>query len=121
MGWAGVWHAAVAQFFAEPPFVQIVIGLALAFAALSMLVGLGYVFRPAKPLLAAKPKAEPAAVEVPPTVLTSVTVVPAPQDVAPAPAPVAAVAKPNLRGRKILPPGLRDAPPRPSFRSVPRG
>jgi hypothetical protein len=49
MGWGAVWQLGLKQFAAETVEVQLVLGLALAFSVLMILVGLRHAFRPAGP------------------------------------------------------------------------
>jgi hypothetical protein len=49
MGWGAVWHAALAQFSAEPAEIRLTIIVAAAFAGLMILIGLRHAFRSAAP------------------------------------------------------------------------
>jgi membrane-associated phospholipid phosphatase len=49
MGWEEVWRMAMKHFIAEPVELRILIGLALLFLALMVIVGLKHAFRPAGP------------------------------------------------------------------------
>jgi len=49
MGWEEVWRIAMKHFIAEPVELRILIGLALVFLALMVVVGLKHAFRPAGP------------------------------------------------------------------------
>lgn len=83
MGWGAVWHAALAQFSAEPVEIRLTIIVAAAFAGLMILIGLRHAFRSAAPE-AAVPTVMP---ELPKRVFAAapaVVVTPAP---APAPQP----------------------------------
>jgi hypothetical protein len=56
MGWEEVWRVAMKHFIAEPIELRIAIGLALAFSALMILIGLRHAFRSSGPAIEAPPQ-----------------------------------------------------------------
>lgn len=112
MGWSGVWQAVLAQFFAEPAMLQIVIALVLAFCGLTIIVGLRHVFAPAAPApdeaasLPPPASAQPSKQEPVMAPVLSAAPLKAEAALAVPPEPRQAVVP---AGRKILPPGLRPA------------